>query len=117
MRQITKLAIIEHGEAAVRVATAAAAPQLDDAPALATVMFATGAGPAPWFAREADDIVPVPLAGGEAVPSESRLPADAHIDPPPSSRHCNAPAPTRCGWGRCPPRRGSASCAAASEPE
>ena len=82
MRQITKLAIIEHGEAAVRVATAATAPQLDDAPALATVMFATGAGPAPWFAREADDIVAVPLAGGEAVPSESRLPADAHIDPP-----------------------------------
>jgi acetyl/propionyl-CoA carboxylase alpha subunit/acetyl-CoA carboxylase carboxyltransferase component len=64
---ITRLAVLDRGESAVRVLNAAGdLNQAGGTPAIATVLFHREAEPQPWYGREADDVQPI-AAGDDAA--------------------------------------------------
>jgi acetyl/propionyl-CoA carboxylase alpha subunit/acetyl-CoA carboxylase carboxyltransferase component len=57
---ITRLAVLDHGEAAVRVLTAVHGLDADDPRSVATVLVHPGVDRHPWYGREADESIVVP---------------------------------------------------------
>jgi acetyl/propionyl-CoA carboxylase alpha subunit/acetyl-CoA carboxylase carboxyltransferase component len=71
IKAITRLAVLDRGETAVRVLNAVGdLNQAGDAPPITTVLFHRDAEPQPWYGREADDVQALDAAGEDIADAD-----------------------------------------------